>query len=90
MIEQNDLIIRADSWHLEIFSVTGGDLLLSAFVELRKASSEMLQMVSYAVAGTDSRTEILSKLLNHGISTWETAWLPLFDTGNFLFSHSTL
>ena len=88
MIEQNDLILKADAWHLEEFAVPSGDLLLSAFVCLRIASSEMLQVMSPAPEG--GRTELLSKLLNNSISMWETSWLSLFDSGKlrvFKVSH---
>jgi len=84
MIEQNDFICKADKWHLEEFAVPGGDLLLSAFVGLRIISAEMTELASPARSALRGpRAELLSKMLNNSIATWEHTWLPLFDKGKF-------
>ncbi len=82
MIDQNDFILNADAWCHDEFAVTGGDLVLSAFVCLRILSTEILQLASPSetVLG-GPRGEMLSKILNNGLKTWEQTWLPKFEKG---------
>jgi hypothetical protein len=82
MINQNDFIVDADAWYHDEYAVTGGDLVLSAFVCLRILSTEILQLASPSktVFG-GPRGEILSKILNNSLTTWEQTWLPKFENG---------
>lgn len=82
MIDQNNLISKANQWYQEPYAVPGGDMLLSAFVCLRLISAEMLELASSMKSEAQtSRSEILSRLLNTEISTWEKEWLPRFEDG---------
>lgn len=82
MIDQTEFILNADSWCSGDYAVPGGDLVLSSFVSLRRTSAETLQLASPSktvFAGLHG--EMLSKILNSGITTWEATWLPRFDHG---------
>ncbi|TGO36932.1 hypothetical protein BHYA_0111g00320 [Botrytis hyacinthi] len=80
MIDQNSLISKASEWYQEEYAVPGGDLLLSAFVSLRLISAEFLELSSSTKSDSQKfRSEILSKLLNTEIDTWEKDWLPKFE-----------
>lgn len=56
--------------------------MLASFVSLRIISAEMLQLASLSrqIFSAD-HGEMLSKILNNGISAWEQDWLPLFECG---------
>ncbi|TGO52936.1 hypothetical protein BCON_0132g00030 [Botryotinia convoluta] len=80
MIDQNNLISKASEWYQEEYAVPGGDLLLSAFVCLRLISAEFLELSSSTKSDSQKfRSEILSKLLNTELNTWEKDWLPKFE-----------
>ncbi|KAJ8070918.1 hypothetical protein OCU04_001277 [Sclerotinia nivalis] len=80
MIDQNNLISKASKWYQEAYAVPSGDMLLSAFVRLRVISAEMLELASSMKLKAQSpRSEMLSRLLNTEISTWEKDWLPKFE-----------
>ncbi|TGO25465.1 hypothetical protein BPAE_0079g00110 [Botrytis paeoniae] len=80
MIDQNNLISKATEWYQEEYAVPGGDLLLSAFVCLRLISAEFLELSSSTKSDSQNfRSEILSKLLNTELNTWEKGWLPKFE-----------
>ncbi|KAF7885224.1 hypothetical protein EAF00_011042 [Botryotinia globosa] len=80
MIDQNNLISKATEWYQEEYAVPGGDLLLSAFVSLRLISAEFLELSSSTKSDSQKfRSEILSKLLNTELNTWEKDWLPKFE-----------
>lgn len=82
MIDQNNLISKAREWYQEEYAVSGGDLLLSAFVSLRLISAEFLELSSSTKSDSQKfRSEILSKLLNTELNTWEKDWLPKFEDG---------
>ncbi|KAM0158761.1 hypothetical protein ACHAPG_003937 [Botrytis cinerea] len=80
MIDESNLISKAGEWYQEEYAVPGGDLLLSAFVCLRLISAEFLELSSSTKSDSqNSRSEILSKLLNTELNTWEKDWLPRFE-----------
>ncbi|KAF7922330.1 uncharacterized protein EAE97_011072 [Botrytis byssoidea] len=80
MIDQNNLISKASEWYQEEYAVPGGDLLLSAFVSLRLISAEFIELSSSTKSDSEKfRSEILSKLLNTELNTWEKDWLPKFE-----------
>ncbi|TGO82981.1 hypothetical protein BPOR_0723g00020 [Botrytis porri] len=80
MIDQNNLISKASEWYQEEYAVPGGDLLLSAFVCLRLISAEFLELSSSTKSDSRNfRSEMLSKLLNTELNTWEKDWLPKFE-----------
>ncbi|EMR84894.1 putative aldo keto reductase protein [Botrytis cinerea BcDW1] len=80
MIDESNLISKAGEWYQEEYAVPGGDLLLSAFVCLRLISAEFLELSSSTKSDSqNSRSEILSKLLNTELNTWEKDWLPKFE-----------
>ncbi|KAF7940566.1 uncharacterized protein EAE98_000693 [Botrytis deweyae] len=80
MIDQNNLISKASEWYQEEYAVPGEDLLLSAFVCLRLISAEFLELSSSTKLDSQKfRSEILSKLLNTELNTWEKDWLPKFE-----------
>lgn len=82
MIDESNLISKAGEWYQEEYAVPGGDLLLSAFVCLRLISAEFLELSSSTKSDSqNSRSEILSKLLNTELNTWEKDWLPKFEDG---------
>jgi hypothetical protein len=82
MIETTDLITGARDWHQEPYAVPGGDILLSAFVSLRLISADMLELALPKHGYSSSRSDLLSKLLNSEITTWEKDWLSLFNHGS--------
>jgi hypothetical protein len=91
MIETTDLIAGARYWYKEPYAVPGGDILLSAFVSLRLISADMLDLGSPNKQGySSSRIDLLSKLLNSEINTWEKDWLSLFNHGSCLLVGSRL
>lgn len=80
MIDRNNLISKASEWYQEAYAAPGGDMLLSAFVCLRVISAEMLELASsIKLKAQSSRSEMLSRLLNSEISTWEKDWLHKFE-----------
>jgi len=82
MIEQKGIILKASIWYHNKFAVPGGDLILAAFVALRIVNTEMLQLASSSSSLIDGpHREMLSKILNNGITAWEKEWLPLFESG---------
>jgi hypothetical protein len=84
MIEQGGIILKASTWCNDELAVPGGDLVLAAFVNLRIISAEMLQLASPSrPLSNRSHGEILSKILNNGITAWEQDWLPLFEDSLF-------